>query len=95
MLKQLEHVATLPTIRFRPERVALTCGRLRGRLQRQPEPMHNFVVGIDNGGTKTNATVLAVDGTFLVDRMLEVPSRVSHGPDAAIEARRRRRPCER
>jgi predicted NBD/HSP70 family sugar kinase len=44
------------------------------------------VVGIDNGGTKTNATVLALDGTFLVDRMLEVPSRVSDGPDAAIEA---------
>ena len=44
------------------------------------------VVGIDNGGTKTNATVLALDGTFLVDRMLEVPSRVTEGPDAALEA---------
>ncbi len=44
------------------------------------------VVGIDNGGTKTNATVLARDGTFLVDRMFEVPSRVTEGPAGAIEA---------
>jgi predicted NBD/HSP70 family sugar kinase len=46
----------------------------------------SVVVGIDNGGTKTNATVLGVDGRFLVDRMLEVPSRVTEGPDAAITA---------
>ena len=46
----------------------------------------NVVVGIDNGGTKTNATVLDASGTFLVDRMHEVPSRVAEGPDAAIEA---------
>jgi glucokinase len=44
------------------------------------------VVGIDNGGTKTNATVLDLEGRFLVDRMLEVPSRVAEGPEAAIEA---------
>ena len=44
------------------------------------------VVGIDNGGTKTNGTVLSLDGTFLVDRMHEVPSRVAEGPEAAIEA---------
>ena len=44
------------------------------------------VVGIDNGGTKTNATVLDAGGTFLVDRMHEVPSRVTDGPEAAIEA---------
>ena len=44
------------------------------------------VVGIDNGGTKTNATVLDTAGRFLVDRMLEVPSRVAEGPAAAIEA---------
>ncbi|HEX2765298.1 MAG TPA: ROK family protein [Candidatus Limnocylindria bacterium] len=44
------------------------------------------VVGIDNGGTKTNATVLDADGRFLVDRMLEVPSRVNEGPDAALDA---------
>ena len=49
-------------------------------------PDDGVVVGIDNGGTKTNATVLALDGRFLVDRMLEVPSRVTEGPAVAIEA---------
>lgn len=44
------------------------------------------VVGIDNGGTKNNATVLDGTGRFLVDRMHEVPSRVMEGPEAAIEA---------
>ena len=44
------------------------------------------VVGIDNGGTKNNATVLDAAGTFLVDRLYEVPSRVTEGPEAAIEA---------
>ena len=44
------------------------------------------VVGIDNGGTKNNATILGVAGTFLVDRLYEVPSRVTEGPEAAIEA---------
>jgi predicted NBD/HSP70 family sugar kinase len=49
-------------------------------------PSDAVVVGIDNGGTKTNATVLAADGRFLIDRMHEVPSRVTEGPEAAIEA---------
>ena len=44
------------------------------------------VVGIDVGGTKTNATVLRDDGTFLIDRMVELPSRVTDGPAAAMEA---------
>jgi len=44
------------------------------------------VVGIDNGATKNNATVLDASGRFLVDRMYEIPSRVGDGPDAAIEA---------
>jgi glucokinase len=44
------------------------------------------VVGLDVGGTKTAATVLAADGQFLVDRMLETPSRVNEGPDAALAA---------
>ena len=38
------------------------------------------VVGLDVGGTKTNATVLDEHGRFLVDRMVEVPSRVREGP---------------
>jgi glucokinase len=44
------------------------------------------VVGIDNGGTANNATVLTSDGTFLVDRLVEVPSRVVQGPDIAVES---------
>jgi predicted NBD/HSP70 family sugar kinase len=44
------------------------------------------VVGLDNGGTKNNATVLDHRGRFLVDQMVETPSVVLDGPDAAIEA---------
>jgi glucokinase len=46
----------------------------------------SVVLGIDVGGTKTNATVLTDHGEFLIDRMLEVPSRVQDGPSAAVEA---------
>jgi len=44
------------------------------------------VVGIDNGGTANNATVLDATGQFLVDRLVEIPSRVLDGPGAAVEA---------
>jgi glucokinase len=44
------------------------------------------VVGLDNGGTTNNATVLDAAGRFLVDGMVESPSFVSGGPDKAIEA---------
>jgi predicted NBD/HSP70 family sugar kinase len=44
------------------------------------------VVGLDVGGTATNATVLTAKGEFLVDGLMEVPSRVLDGPEAAIEA---------
>jgi N-acetylglucosamine kinase-like BadF-type ATPase len=44
------------------------------------------VVGLDVGGTKTNATVLSEDGRFLVDHMVEVPSCVLDGPAAAVAA---------
>ena len=44
------------------------------------------VVGLDNGGTTNNATVLDSAGRFLVDRMAESPSCVRDGPDKAIEA---------
>jgi len=46
----------------------------------------SVVVGIDNGGTKNNATILDLEGRFLVDCMYEIPSRVTEGPEAAIEA---------
>lgn len=44
------------------------------------------VVGIDNGGNKNSATVLDSDGHFLVEQLIESPSRVTEGPDVAIEA---------
>jgi glucokinase len=43
-------------------------------------------VGIDNGGTANNGTVLDSDGTFLVTTMAELPSLVREGPDKAITA---------
>jgi glucokinase len=44
------------------------------------------VVGIDNGGTSNNATVLDASGRFLVDRLVETPSLVTEGPDVAVDA---------
>lgn len=44
------------------------------------------VVGLDNGATCNNVTVLAADGTFLIEQLVEIPSRVREGPDAALEA---------
>lgn len=43
-------------------------------------------VGLDNGGTSNNATVVDATGTFLIDRLHETPSRVREGPDVAIGA---------
>ncbi|HEY2794974.1 MAG TPA: ROK family protein [Micromonosporaceae bacterium] len=45
-----------------------------------------MIIGLDNGGTKNNATVLDTDGRFLVDRLVETPSRVLEGPDVAVAA---------
>jgi glucokinase len=44
------------------------------------------VVGVDNGGTSNNGTVLDGEGRFLIDRMAEIPSFVREGPDKAIQA---------
>ncbi|HEX6451282.1 MAG TPA: ROK family protein [Trebonia sp.] len=43
-------------------------------------------VGIDNGGTANNGTVLDAGGRFLVDTLTELPSLVREGPDKAIQA---------
>jgi glucokinase len=43
-------------------------------------------VGIDNGGTANNATVLDASGRFLIAEMCELPSLVREGPDKAIPA---------
>ena len=44
------------------------------------------VVGLDNGGNKNNATVLDASGRFLVDDLIESPSRVTEGPAIALDA---------
>ena len=44
------------------------------------------MVGLDNGGTTNNATVLDATGRFLVDRLVEIPSLVREGPEVAVEA---------
>jgi predicted NBD/HSP70 family sugar kinase len=44
------------------------------------------VVGLDNGGTSNNGTVLDADGHFRVDQLAEVPSLVREGPDKALKA---------
>jgi len=46
------------------------------------------VVGLDIGGTATNATVLDGFGRFLVDDLCETPSCVLDGPPAALDALR-------
>jgi predicted NBD/HSP70 family sugar kinase len=45
-----------------------------------------YVVGVDCGGTTNAGTVLRSDGRFLVDRLIESPSRVLDGPVAAVAA---------
>jgi glucokinase len=44
------------------------------------------VVGLDNGGNKNNATVLDPSGRFLLERLIETPSRVLEGPEIAVQA---------
>jgi glucokinase len=44
------------------------------------------VVGLDNGGTKNNGTVLDASGRFLIDGLVETPSRVLEGPVVAVDA---------
>jgi glucokinase len=44
------------------------------------------VVGLDCGGNSNNATILDATGRFLIDSLIESPSRVLEGPPAAIEA---------
>jgi glucokinase len=51
-----------------------------------PGQGREVVVGLDNGGTAINATVLDSAGRFLVDRLVETLSRVAEGPEVAIKA---------
>ena len=49
-------------------------------------PASWVVVGLDNGGTSNNATVLDASRGFLVDRLVETPSLVTEGPEVAVDA---------
>ena len=49
-------------------------------------PFDWVVVGLDNGGTTNNGTILDSEGRFLLDQMAEVPSNVREGPDKAIQS---------
>ena len=49
-------------------------------------PASWVVVGLDNGGTTNNATVLDATGHYLVERLVETPSRVREGPSVAIDS---------
>ena len=49
-------------------------------------PVDWVVLGLDNGGTTNNGTILDSGGKFLLDQMTEVPSNVREGPDKAIES---------
>jgi glucokinase len=49
-------------------------------------PVDWVVVGLDNGGTTNNATILDSQGLFLLDQMAEVASNVRQGPDKAIQS---------
>jgi glucokinase len=51
-----------------------------------PASKHWVVVGLDNGGTSNNATVLDAHGDFLVDRLVENASFVQEGPAVALDA---------
>ena len=48
----------------------------------------SYLVGLDNGGTANKFTVMDREGNFLIDRLVELPSRVTEGPSAAIGALR-------
>lgn len=50
------------------------------------EERRDVVVGLDNGGTANNGTVLSLSGEFLIDGLCETPSLVTEGPDIAVAA---------
>jgi len=45
-----------------------------------------FTVGLDNGGTSNNVTLLDATGLFAIEGLLESPSLVTRGPEIAVEA---------
>ena len=49
-------------------------------------PVDWVVVGLDNGGTMNNGTILDSSGRLLLDQLVEAPSYVREGPDKAIQS---------
>jgi glucokinase len=49
---------------------------------------HTYIVGIDIGGTANKFTVIDAQGRYLIDHLVELPSRVTEGPKIAIAAMR-------
>jgi predicted NBD/HSP70 family sugar kinase len=49
-------------------------------------PQSWVAVGLDNGGTANNATIVDASKRFLVDRLLETPSYVREGAEVAVKA---------
>ena len=45
-----------------------------------------YIVGLDNGGTANKFTVMDRSGGYLIDELIELPSRVTEGPAAALGA---------
>src|SRR5688572_4417986 len=43
-----------------------------------------ITAGIDLGGTAINYTLLAADGTFLIEELFEHPARAQEGPDVCL-----------
>lgn len=58
------------------------------RVNASGSNLGSYVVGLDNGGTANKFTVMDHDGNFLIDRLVELPSRVTEGPAAAVRALR-------
>jgi len=46
--------------------------------------MSDYIVGLDNGGTANKFTVMDRAGHYLIDELIELPSRVTDGPAAAL-----------
>src|SRR3954469_6737405 len=63
-------------------------GPQRGAMSAASSASPGVVIGLDIGGTSTNATVLGGFGRFLVDDLCETPSRVLEGPEASLDALR-------
>lgn len=76
-----------PAIRPHPYRRGEVGRTLTGvdQVESVRTPASWVVVGLDNGGTCNNATVLDATGRYLVDSLVENPSLVTDGPESAIE----------